>query len=336
MANPSLARRSKRPSVNVFHATDAERPLTTVTDRKPTRRSYQALPSAPTQQPQLQQHQNQRYQQFINFNNFVYDGAQASTAPVSSQAFNNTGASPNPGQQQNALGQSGGCVQPWDSQVAGSVGREGGSESSNAWADVARDQPDASDNTRVGRPQQQHRHPADFDQSAASTTRTTADTRSDGANERPGPRTWSDVGRQQRRGGSKTVAKEHGQGGVISEGNRAARTRGEDVENNVFEQHRGNRGQGGAGIEDPIVAKPLGGQTLSRISLDGGAENGTGAFQTGKGGKVKPMLSFSGEDRHLVIESASPQIPIQRDIERDYRMCVEARSYYSQRGECFA
>lgn len=220
--------------------------------------------------------------------------------------------------------------------MVGNIRGEGGSESGSAWADVARGQPDSSDNTPVALTHQQYRHPTDFDQSSASTTRTIAGTRTDGASAQPGPRTWDDLGRQQRRGGSNAVANKHGQGGGISEGNWVARTRGADAENNGFEQRRGNRRQGGVGVEDSRVAKPLDGQTPSRMALDGGAGNGADTFHAGKGSKMEKTFNLSGADKNLVIESASPQVRKQRVMERGHPMFVEARSYYSQPGQCFA
>lgn len=177
--------------------------------------------------------------------------------------------------------------------MAGSVRREGGSESVSAWVDVARGQPDASNSISVSLPRSQYRHPTDIDQSVASTTRTIASTLGNGTNARPAPRTCDDIARQQRRGGGNAVAMRQGTGEGGLDGNWVTRTTGEGGEHNSFTQrHEIAGGQGGAGMEDPRLPTPIGGQTSGRTVLDRGAGNGTGTFDAGKGGKVKKNVNF--------------------------------------------
>lgn len=96
-----------------------------------------------------------------------------------------------------------------------------------------------------------------------------------------------------------------GEGGLDE--NWVTRGTGGEVENNGFAQRNGiKRGQGSDGMEDPRLLTPIGGQTSGRTALDGGAGNGTGTFDAGKGGKVKKASTSSGANENLVIELVLP------------------------------
>ena len=204
--------------------------------------------------------------------------------------------------------------------MARNVRCEGGNESGSAWTDVARGQPNGSDNTSASLSQQQYRYLTDIDQSGASTSRTITGTLADGTHAQPAPRTWDDISRQQRTGGGNTATKGRRQGGSISDGNWVARTRGEGVENNGFEQRSRTGGQEDAGMEDLTLPKPLDGQTSSQTALDGGTRNRRSTFDAEEGGKVKNALNFSGADERIAIKSVSAQIGTQLGMERGHPM----------------